>query len=337
MPDLLESADSSGRSRSLTVAAEAGCVVPAVRARANLRFEKVSKWYGGVSGVNDVSLDIGPGITSVVGANGAGKSTLLRLAAGQLRPDLGDVRVCGMSPLRGRAKSQIGYMPDTDRFYEEMSGREFVTALAELHGYRSVEARGRTRHALEQVGMAGCCDKPLKSYSRGMRQRIKLAQAIIHEPSLLILDEPFSGIDPVGRQHFMRLFRERAAHGCCLLVSSHELDEVEKLTSHIILMAHGKVVAAGTLTGVRDLLDHHPLTVQITVREPRRLAALLWRLGDVEGVQIRDEGEVIVQAHTPRRFLQSLGSLILEERIDVERLRTLDDSAEAILRYVERS
>jgi ABC-2 type transport system ATP-binding protein len=297
----------------------------------------VSKWYGSVPGVNDVSLDIGPGITSLVGANGAGKSTLLRLAAGQVRPDLGEVFVCGMSPLRSRAKSQIGYMTDSDRFYEDMSGRAFVMALAELHGYSTGEAQRRTRRALEQVGMSGRSEKPLRSYSRGMRQRIKLAQAILHEPSLLILDEPFAGIDPVGRQQFMRLFRELAALGCCLLVSSHELDELEKLTNHIVLMAHGKAVAAGSLTDVRDLLDHHPLTVQITVTEPRRLAALLWRLGDVRGVAIREEGEVIVQAHAPRRFLQNLGSLILEERIDVKRLRTLDDSAEALLRYVQRT
>src|SRR5262249_19758276 len=146
-----------------------------------------------------------------------------------------------------------GYMTDSDRFYEDMSGWAFVMALAELHGYSSAEARRRTRRALEQVGMSGRSEKPLRSYSRGMRQRIKLAQAILHEPSLLILDEPFAGIDPVGRQHFMRLFRELAALGCCLLVSSHELDELEKLTNHIVLMAHGKAVAAGSLTDVRDL------------------------------------------------------------------------------------
>jgi len=302
-----------------------------------LRILRVSKWYGGVLGVNDVSLALGPGITALVGANGAGKSTLMRLAAGQLRADLGEVRVCGISPLRPRAKAIIGFMPDGDRFYEDMSGHTFVATLAGLHGYSSAEAERRTRQVLEQVGMAGRSERPLRNYSKGMRQRIKLAQAIVHEPSLLILDEPFAGIDPVGRQQFMRLFRGLAAQGCCLLVSSHELDEVEKLTNRIALMAHGKLVGAGTLTDVRDLLDQHPLTVQITVREPRRLAALLWRISDVRGVEVRDEGEVIVRALAPRRFLQGLGALILEERIDVERLRTLDDSAEALLRYVQRT
>jgi ABC-2 type transport system ATP-binding protein len=228
-------------------------------------------------------------------------------------------------------------MPDSDRFYEDMSGQTFVATLAGLCGYSSVEARRRTRYVLEQVGMLGSSERPLRSYSKGMRQRIKLAQAIVHEPSLLILDEPFAGIDPVGRQHFMRFFRALAARGCCLLVSSHELDEVEKLTNRIALMAHGKLVGAGALTDIRDLLDHHPLTIQITVREPRRLAALLWRLSDVRGVEVLDHGEVIVRAHAPRHFLQGLGSLILEERIDVERLRTLDDSAEALLRYVQRT
>jgi ABC-2 type transport system ATP-binding protein len=335
MPDLLESPDSSGRSRALTARTDPVAAARAAESGAILRFEKVSKWYGGVIGVNDVTLQLGPGITALVGANGAGKSTLLRLAAGQLRTDIGNVRVCGISPLRPGAKAIIGYMPASDRFYEDMSGRTFVATLAEMHGYSSSEVKERTRHVLEQVGMAARSDRPIRIYSKGMRQRIKLAQAILHEPSLLILDEPFAGIDPVGRQHFMRLFRGLAARGRCLLVSSHELDEVEKLTSHVALMAHGKLVGAGTLTGVRDLLDHHPLRVQITVREPRRLAALLWRLSDVRGVEVREEGEVIVRALAPRRFLQSLGSLILEERIDVESLRTLDDSADALLRYVQ--
>jgi ABC-2 type transport system ATP-binding protein len=337
LPDLLESPDSRGRSRALTAPGHSGTATASANGAAILRLEQVSKWYGGVLGVNDVSLELGPGITALVGANGAGKSTLLRLAAGQLRADLGEVRVCGLSPLHPRAKAIIGYMPDSDRFYEDMSGRTFVTTLAGLHGYSSVEARRRTRYVLDQVGMAGRAERPLGSYSKGMRQRVKLAQAILHEPSLLILDEPLAGIDPVGRQHFMQLFRGLAARGCCLLISSHELDLVEKMTNRIALMAHGKLVGAGALTDVRELLDHHPLTVQITVREPRRLAALLWRLSDVRGVEVRDEAEVVVRAHAPRRFLQSLGSLILEERIVVERLRTLDDSAEALLRYVQRS
>ncbi len=336
MPDLLESPDSSGRSRSLTGPADGGHAARTDRGLV-LRFEKVSKWYGGVLGVNDVSLQLGPGITALVGGNGAGKSTLLRLAAGQLRPDVGEVRVCGISPLRPRAKAIVGYMPDSDRFYEDMSGRTFVATLAELHGFSATEVARRTRQVLERVGMAERSERPLKSYSKGMRQRIKLAQAIVHEPSLLILDEPFAGIDPVGRQHFVRLFRGLAARGCCLLVSSHELDEVEKLTNRIALMAHGKLVGAGTLTDVRDLLEQHPLTVQITVKEPRRLAALLWRLSDVQGVEVGDQGEVIIRALAPRRFLRSLGSLILDERIDVLRLETLDDSAEALLRYVQRT
>src|SRR5262249_28957469 len=157
--------------------------------------------------VNDISLELGPGITALVGANGAGKSTLLRLAAGQLRADLGDVRVGGISPVRPQAKTIIGYMPDSDRFYEDMSGLAFVGAMAEVHGYASGEAKRRARQVLEQVGMSRRSERPLRSYSKGMRQRIKLAQAILHEPRLLILDEPFAGIDPVGRQQFMELFR----------------------------------------------------------------------------------------------------------------------------------
>src|SRR5262249_8748943 len=191
-------------------------------------FEQVSKWYGPVIGVNQVTLELRPGgITGLVGANGAGKSTLMRLATGQLRPDLGSVQVRGHDVWQAEAKRHVGYSPDVDSFYEEMSGRQFVETMARLCGFSRGDARQRTAGMLELVGMAGQAERRLRGYSKGMRQRIKVAQALVHDPEVLILDEPLSGIDPIGRQEFLTLFRTLSARGKCLLVSSHELEELE--------------------------------------------------------------------------------------------------------------
>src|SRR5439155_8259046 len=176
-----------------------------------LLFDHVSKWYGPVIGVNQVTLELRPGITGLVGANGAGKSTLLRLATGQLRPDLGKVQLRGLEAWSPQAKRYVGYAPDLDAFYEDMSGRQFVETMARLYGFPRREARLRTEGALEWVGMKGRAERRIRGYSKGMRQRIKLAQALVHDPELLILDEPLSGIDPVGRQEFLALFHELAA------------------------------------------------------------------------------------------------------------------------------
>ena len=197
------------------------------------------------------------------------KSTLLRLATGHLKPDIGRVRVRGMDSWGWRAKRYIGYCPDVDVFYEEMSGFQFVDAMARLSGFPRREARQRTVAVIEQVGMAGRCDRKIGGYSKGMRQRIKLAQALLHDPDLLVLDEPMSGIDPIGRQEFVELFLHLARLGKCLLISSHELEELEKLTDHVAIMARGRIAAVGSLTQIRDLLDQHPAAVRIDTDAPR--------------------------------------------------------------------
>jgi ABC-2 type transport system ATP-binding protein len=299
-----------------------------------LLFDQVSKWYGPVIGVNQVTLELRAGITGLVGANGAGKSTLLRLATGQLRPDLGSVRVRGLDPWSAPARRHVGYCPDTDTFYEEMSGKQFVETRARLCGYPAPEARRRTAEVLELVGMADRAGRRLRGYSKGMRQRIKLAQALIHDPGLLVLDEPLSGIDPIGRQEFLALFAELAARGKCLLVSSHELDELEKLTDHVAVMARGRIAAVGTLAQIRDLLDNHPLAILVAGDEPRKLASALLALPDVVGVDLGSGETVVVRARNPRRFFHDLTGLVLEEHFTINHLETLDSSAQAILGYL---
>jgi ABC-2 type transport system ATP-binding protein len=299
-----------------------------------LLFEHVSKWYGPVLGVNQVTLELRSGITGLVGSNGAGKSTLLRLATGQLRPDLGRVAVAGHDAWSWQAKRFLGFCPDVDVFYEEMSGALFVESMARLCGFTRGESRDRTASVLDLVGMTGRASRRIAGYSKGMRQRIKLAAALIHDPRLLILDEPLSGIDPVGRRDFLDLFAGLAAQGKCLLVSSHELEEVEKLTDHVAIMARGRIAAVGTLARIRDLLDDHPLAIRIDADRPRALAGQLLNLEDVVGVEIGEESALIVQAKNPRRFFRALARLVLEEDYNVERLEPLDDSAHAILGYL---
>jgi ABC-2 type transport system ATP-binding protein len=299
-----------------------------------LVFDHVSKWYGPVIGINQVTLELRPGITGLVGCNGSGKTTLLRLAAGQLRPDLGTVAVCGHSAWEARGKRHIGYCPELDTFYEEMSGRRFVEIMARLCGLAARQARQRTQEILELVGMANRAEGRLRGYSKGMRQRIKLAQALLHDPELLLLDEPLSGIDPIGRRESLELFLELARRGKCLLVSSHELEELEKLTDHVAIMARGRIAAVGTLTQIRDLLDNHPLSIRIECEEGRRLAAALLELEDVAGVDLHEGDTLVVRARNPRRFFERLTAVVLEEAFDVRHLETLDESTHAILGYL---
>lgn len=302
-----------------------------------LLFEQVSKWYGPVLGLNQVTLELTGGITGLVGSNGAGKSTLIRLATGQIRPTLGRVSVRGVDAWDWRARRLVGYCPDSDAFYEDMTGRDFVQTMARLCGFTRSEARRQTEAVLERVGMAGRADRKLRGYSKGMRQRVKLAQALLHEPELLILDEPLSGIDPIGRQEMLELFRSLTRQGKCLLISSHELEELEKLTNHVIVMARGRIAAVGTLRQIRDLMDDFPLSVRVEVDRPRDLARRLLDLPDVVGLDMEqdDSGDYLVlRAKHPEQFFRTFGRLVVEEAIEVRRLEPLDDSAHAVLGYL---
>ena len=305
-----------------------------------LLFEHVSKWYGTVLALNQVTLELTGGITGLVGANGAGKSTLLRMANGQLKPTLGRVTVRGTDAWDWRARRLVGYCPDVDAFYEDLSGRRFVWVMARLCGYTRSESTRRTEAVLERVGMADRADRRLRGYSKGMRQRIKLAQALLHDPELLVLDEPLSGIDPIGRQELLELFQALAAQGKCLLISSHELEALEKLTNHVAIMARGRIAAVGTLQQIRDLLDDHPLSVRIDVSNPREVARLLLAMPEVLAVDVAPKlpGEhaeaLVVKAHGPKRFFEQFGKLVVEHALEVRRLEPLDESAHAILGYL---
>jgi ABC-2 type transport system ATP-binding protein len=302
-----------------------------------LLFEQTSKWYGSVLALNQVTLELTGGITGLVGANGAGKSTLLRLATGQLRPTLGRVSIRGTDAWDWRARRLVGYCPDADAFYEDMTGRGFVLTMARLCGYDRREARRRTEAVLARVGMTDRADRRVAGYSKGMRQRVKLAQALLHDPALLVLDEPLSGIDPIGRQELLELFQQLAGQGKCLLISSHELEALEKLTNHVVIMARGRVAAVGTLPQIRELLDDHPVSVRIDVDVAREVARRLLDVPDVLGVEVvsgADGPGLVVKARNPKRFFPAVGRVLIEEQAEVRRLEPLDESAHAILGYL---
>jgi ABC-2 type transport system ATP-binding protein len=301
--------------------------------RSTLCFDRVSKWYGPVIGLNQVTLELGPGITGLVGVNGSGKSTLMRLAAGLVAPQLGQVRVRGLDPTTPAARQHIGYCPDVDTFYE-MTGRGFVLAMARLHGFGRSEAADRTEAVLRRVAMSDQAHRRLAGYSKGMRQRIKLAQALVHDPDVLLLDEPMSGIDPVGRAEMVDLFRGLAQQGMTLLLSSHELEELEKMTDHVAIMARGRLAAVGPVARIRDLLDEHPLAVKVGTEQPRELAGLLLRLDDVVGVEVASGSSLVVKARNPQRLFSELTRLAIEEHMPIEHLETLDDSTQAVLGYL---
>ena len=297
-------------------------------------FQAVSKWYGPVIAVNDVTLQLRPGITGLVGPNGAGKSTLIKLLTGQLRPSLGHVRIRGRNAWSARAKSHIGYCPDVDAFYEEMSGRAFVRTMARLHGFRGRPAAERTEAVLQQVGMTDRADRRLGSYSKGMRQRIKLAQALVHDPELIVLDEPLNGVDPLGRVEFVDLFRQLAARGKAILVSSHILEDMDKLADRILFLLRGRIMAAGSLTQIREMLDEHPLQIRLATNQPKELAARLFQAECVQAVELEGAGGLLVRALRPKRFFAVLADLAVDEQFDVQRLQVSDASTQAVFNYL---
>ena len=300
--------------------------------------EHLSKWYGQVIGLNDVSVTIGPGVTGLLGPNGAGKSTLLKLITGQIKPSKGSVRILG-EPIWNNPGIylRMGVCPEQDAFYDRMTGHEWVTALLRLHGLGERDAAEMARAALERVELTGAADKRIGAYSKGMRQRVKLAQAIAHTPELLVLDEPLSGMDPMARRRTIRLLRSWAEEGRNVIVSSHVLHEVEALTSDILLMHNGRVLAEGNVHQIRDLIDEHPRTVCMRTRRPRALARHLVENEDVLSVRF-DEDAVYVQTAKPDAFYARLTDMAANDPSgDIYEVTSPDDNLQAVFEYLVKS
>lgn len=300
-----------------------------------IQFESVTKLYGKVLGVNDISLTLPQGAYGLLGPNGAGKSTLLNLLIGQLLPTRGTVRVLGQNPRNNPGlMRRIGFCPGFEGLYSSMNGLDWVTFLLEMQGTGRRVARQRAEECLEIVGMQEGMKRPIASYSRGMRQRTKIAQAISHEPQLLILDEPLSGLDPVGRAEMTAVLRDRVADGGSLILASHVLHEIEAVTDSFLLISGGRLLASGTAEEVHELLFDLPVEVQIRCSDPQRLSALVMGNGLADSVTLghSESGQDLLRVATRQtaEFSARLPQWIAEHNLRVDEMKTADDSLQTL-------
>ncbi len=299
-----------------------------------IELESLSKWYGEVIALNDVTARIEGGIIGLLGPNGAGKSTLMALATGQLHPSKGSIRVFGVNPWNNpRVLSQIGFCPEGDPFWWNLTGWQFVTFLAKVSGLGG-RAKQAAKEAIDRVGMSEHMHRRVRGYSKGMRQRIKIAQALVHRPRLLILDEPFTGTDPVVRHELAKVFLGLASEGVDILVSSHILHEVEALTKQILMIDHGRIVAEGDVRGVRRRMLDRPHAIRVKLDKPRPLAARLSQIAAVTGLKVADESTLLIETTAPEEVCDRLPELVLDGQAQVTEIAAADDSLEAVFGYL---
>ena len=302
-----------------------------------ITFDNVSKFYGEILGVNRVSLAIPPGITSLVGPNGAGKTTLMNLMTGLLRPTRGRLSVLGIpTDQPEQLFRKVGYCSQFDSFPRGLTGREFIKSFLMVSGFASKEANELTTKALERVDLVAAADRRIGAYSKGMRQRVRLAQSIAHQPSVLILDEPLNGLDPVVRAETIALFKQLAAEGLHLIISSHILHEVDMMSDRVVLLNNGYVVAEGAIHGVRDEMDvEHPMQVLIRCDQPSLLAARMFRNDNVVEARLHDDRRgLFVKTRNPDRFYLLLNEVVAQGEIEVETIAPVDDDLSAVYDYL---
>jgi ABC-2 type transport system ATP-binding protein len=300
-------------------------------------FDNVSKFYGEILGVNRVSLQISPGITSLVGPNGAGKSTLMNLLTGLLRPSRGSIKVLGIpTDQPEQLFRKLGYCTQFDSFPRGLTGKEFIRSFLLVHGFDRKKAEEFTVTALERVSLLDAANRKIAAYSKGMRQRIRLAQAIAHQPSVLILDEPLNGLDPMVRAETIALFRKLAADGLHLIISSHILHEVDMMSDRVILLNNGYVVAEGNVHGVRDeMQEDRALQILIRCDKPAKLAARVFDKDHVVEARLHDDRQgLFVRTRDADRFYLLLNQVVAEGEINIESIAPVDDDLSAVYQYL---
>jgi ABC-2 type transport system ATP-binding protein len=299
-------------------------------------FEDVSKFYGEILGVNRVNLSIAPGITSLVGPNGSGKTTLMNLMTGLLKPTRGRISVLGTNPDDPEELfRKVGYCAQFDSFPRGATGREFIEFYLRTHGATGRAVENLTHQALERVSMLEAADRKVAGYSKGMRQRIRLAQSIAHNPAVLILDEPLNGLDPMARAEIIRLFRQLAAEGLYLIISSHILHEVDMMSDSVVLLNNGYVVAEGNVHGVRDEIEEHPMQILIRCDRPQALAARVFAEdGVVEARLHEDKQGLFVKTRRLDEFYLLLNRVVLEGDLRIESVAPADDDLDAVYQYL---
>ena len=300
---------------------------------ATIDVRSVSKWYGNVVAVNDVSLQVGPGITGLLGPNGAGKTTLLNLITGLAEPSEGEVTVLG-EPVRGNPPlyRRVGFMPGHESLYEVLTARQFIEMAAELHGLDPVGPP--VDRAFEHVALSDVQHRSMSTFSRGMRQRTRLAASLVHDPEVLLLDEPLNGTDPQQRIATQELMRRLASEGRTVLVSSHILDEIETLTDTILLLVAGKRAASGDFLAIRAKLDERPYQVRVVSSDTRAMASALIELDAVDSVSIDDEASLTLLTSDIAELQRSLPRLAQERGIRLFRVEPLDESLDSVFGYL---
>ena len=299
-------------------------------------FEDVSKFYGEILGVNRVNLSIGAGITSLVGPNGAGKSTLMNLMTGLLRPTRGSISVLGIpTDQPDQLFRKVGYCTQFDSFPRGVTGREFIKSFLLVHGYDSEKANELTTVSLERVNLLDAADRKVAAYSKGMRQRIRLAQAIAHQPEVLILDEPLNGLDPMVRAETIALFRALADDGLFVIISSHILHEVDMMSDRVVLINNGYILAEGNIHGVRDEMEEHPMQILIRCDKPAKLASLVFDQDNVVEARLNEDRlGLFVRTRDADRFYLLLNGAVAEGEINVESVAPVDDDLSAVYGYL---
>jgi len=301
-----------------------------------IKGENLSKWYGNVQGISEISLDIRKGIQGILGPNGAGKSTFLKILTGQLKPNIGNIKIFG-EPVFNNHKLffDIGYCPEYDAFYREVTGWEFILFKSRLFGYSEKEAVKRAEAAIENVGLSESKNRLISEYSLGMRQRLKFSSAIINDSKLLILDEPLRGVDPLWRIRIIKMLKEFEKQGRTIIVSSHILSEIESMTNNVILIHQGKVFAHGDIQEIRNLIDSHPHKIAGVGDKPRFLAEKMVPFDFILNIQLKDkEGKIIFETDKRDLFFDSLMKIIADSEIDISEIISPDDNLQSVFDYL---
>jgi ABC-2 type transport system ATP-binding protein len=299
-------------------------------------FDDVSKFYGEILGVNCINLQIAPGITSLVGPNGAGKSTMMNLMTGLLKPSRGKITILGTPTDEPQELfRKVGYCTQFDSFPRGMTGRELISSFLLVNGMKRDEAEELTMRALERVSLLEAADRKVAAYSKGMRQRIRLAQSIAHQPAALILDEPLNGLDPMVRAETIALFRQLASEGLHLIISSHILHEVDMMSDRVVLLNNGYVVAEGNIHGVRDEMEEHPMQILIRCDRPSALASRVFAQDSVVEAKLHEDRRgLFIKTKDADQFYLLLNRVVAEGEINVESIAPVDDDLNAVYQYL---
>lgn len=302
-----------------------------------IRLEGVTKLYKTVIGVNDINLDLPPGTYGLLGPNGSGKTTLINLILGQLKPTIGSVRLFDTNPWkRSKLLSRVGLCPAMEVTYPRITGLEWVTYMTELHGFQRADARRRAISVLEQVNLSHAMERPMRSYSLGMRQRAKIAQSMAHDPELLILDEPFSGLDPIGRREMIDLLKTWAGNGRSLILASHILHEVEAIRPSFLLISGGRLLASGTPEEVRTILANSPFKLRFRSKQAKQLSAELLTHCDIESIIFEDAHTFTVATQRAAQVYALLPELSVNQGIEIDEVSSSDDSLKSLFSTLMR-